>query len=214
MWQDYDYHQNTGELPEYFEDDNDEPCYENDEGGDPGPDYIPIRSKCPRCGCMSAKLLVDGTYSCLYCSTNFYDGRIIRHIVQQEAEEVEDEVVEEEAKEALVPLYCIKCGSDNTEYYDNNTFHCLDCYCITHPGASCPKCRRRFMSLLPDNTWECLSCGAKFTDEVAVGDLHFKCYLYNIRHLAEFNQEALVKKYSKKAQLNKQPTSKSKKSKR
>lgn len=84
MWQDYDYHQNTGELPEYFDDediefDDDEDVeFDDDDDYDDGSDYIPIRSKCPRCGCMSAKLLVDGTYSCLYCSTNFYDGRIIR----------------------------------------------------------------------------------------------------------------------------------------
>lgn len=87
MWQDYDYHQNTGELPEYFDDEDleddedfefcDDDDYEEEDYSD-GSDYIPIRSKCPRCGCMSAKLLVDGTYSCLYCSTNFYDGRIVR----------------------------------------------------------------------------------------------------------------------------------------
>lgn len=79
MWQDYDYHQNTGELPEYFDEDDDG-CSDGDDdygASDGGSDYIPIRSKCPRCGCMSAKLLVDGTYMCLYCSTNFYDGRIV-----------------------------------------------------------------------------------------------------------------------------------------
>ena len=79
MWQDYDYHQNTGELPEYF-DDEDDAGYDggdDDYGCDVGPDYYPIHARCPRCGCMSAALLVDGNYSCLYCGTVFYNDRII-----------------------------------------------------------------------------------------------------------------------------------------
>jgi hypothetical protein len=79
MWQDYDYHRNTGELPEYFDEEEDA-GYDSggeDYGSDDGPDYIPIRARCPRCGSMSAKLLVDGSYSCLYCSTNFYNDRIL-----------------------------------------------------------------------------------------------------------------------------------------
>ena len=79
MWQDYDYHQNTGELPEYFDEDDVEYCDDEDYGYSGGPDYIAINSGWPRCGSWSAKLLVDGTYMCLYCSTNFYNDRIIKH---------------------------------------------------------------------------------------------------------------------------------------
>jgi len=192
MWQDYDYHRNTGELPEYFDGDHVEYSGDGDHescGGESGLDYIPILSKCPRCGSMSAKLLEDGTYSCLNCSANFYNGCLIKAV-----EEVEE-------NEACVPLYCIKCGSSNTEYYENNTFHCLDCGCTTHPGASCPKCRRRFMELMPDNTWECLSCGAKFVDDKTLDDIQFKCHVFNIKHLADVNQEHLIKKYSRNHQL-------------
>ena len=87
MWQDYDYHQNTGELPEYFEEDDEIDYADDDDYGAPGPDYIPIRAKCPRCGSWSAKLLIDGTYSCLYCSTNFYNDRIIPASQQVEDDE-------------------------------------------------------------------------------------------------------------------------------
>lgn len=34
MWQDYDYHQNTGELPEYFDDDYEEVAEEDSPFGD------------------------------------------------------------------------------------------------------------------------------------------------------------------------------------
>lgn len=202
MWQDYDYHQNTGELPEYFDEEGDEYCDDDgDYGEGSGPDYIPVHRRCPRCGSWSAMLLEDGTFSCLYCSAHFFNDRIIKDVeVTDEADEIEDE------NDGLgVPLYCIKCGSGNTEYYDNNTFHCLDCDCVTHPGARCPKCRRHYMSLQPDNTWICLSCGAKITDEETVDDIHFKCHVYNVGHLADLNQEALIKKYSKKANLEKKP---------
>ena len=47
MWQDYDYHQNTGELPEYFDEDDVEYCDDEDYGYSGGPDYIPIHSRCP-----------------------------------------------------------------------------------------------------------------------------------------------------------------------
>ena len=78
MWQDYDYHQNTGELPEYFDDDDE--CYDDDEdyGEGGGLDYIPIHARCPRCGSWSAMLLEDGSFSCLYCSAHFANDRIIK----------------------------------------------------------------------------------------------------------------------------------------
>ncbi len=78
MWQDYDYHQNTGELPEYFNEDEDVIYDDDGDGGDPGPDYIPIRARCPRCGSWSAMLLTDGNYRCLYCGTDHYFDRIVR----------------------------------------------------------------------------------------------------------------------------------------
>ena len=85
MWQDYDYHQNTGELPEYFDEEADE-YYNEDEDEDEdedygecgGSDYIPVHRRCPRCGSWSAKLLEDGTFSCLYCSAHFFNDRLIK----------------------------------------------------------------------------------------------------------------------------------------
>ena len=50
MWQDYDYHQNTGELPEYFDEDDGFDIVDAESPGDPGPDYVPIHARCPRCG--------------------------------------------------------------------------------------------------------------------------------------------------------------------
>ena len=42
MWQDYDYHQNTGELPEYFDDDDGGYGGDGDSGSGCGPDYIGV----------------------------------------------------------------------------------------------------------------------------------------------------------------------------
>ena len=193
MWQDYDYHQNTGELPEYFDDDDDGGY--GDDGGSGscgGIDYIPVRSRCPRCGSMSAKMLDDGTYSCLYCSAHFYNDRLIR-----------DTGAGEEVRG--VPLYCIKCGSDNTEYYDNNAFHCLDCDCWTDPGAQCPRCGGLYMEHLSDDAWQCLSCGTKFTDVKSVNEIRYKCHMYDTDHGNDVNQQALVRKYARKRRLSKNP---------
>ena len=188
MWQDYDYHQNTGELPEYFEE-YDEIGYADDgDYGDPGPDYIPIHARCPRCGSWSAKLLVDGTYSCLYCSTNFYNDRIIR--AAQQVEEDYEEETEEEYEEVYEPVPCLKCGSDNTEVYDNGFVHCLDCDCWTHPSPRCGKCRRYKMSQLPDGTWQCLACGNHVTDPKKIDNINFRCSLYQLDQLTKWaNQE-------------------------
>lgn len=193
MWQDYDYHQNTGELPEYFGDDDDG-GYSGDGGSGScgGINYIPVRSRCPRCGSMSAKMLDDGTYSCLYCSAHFYNDRLIR-----------DTGAGEEVRG--VPLYCIKCGSDNTEYYDNNAFHCLDCDCWTHPGAQCPRCGGLYMEHLSDDAWQCLSCGTKFTDVKSVNEIRYKCHMYDTDHGNDVNQQALVRKYARKRRLSKNP---------
>ena len=142
MWQDYDYHQNTGELPEYFDDDYDDAGYCGD-------------GEC-----------ADG------CGT---------------------------------PLYCIRCGSENTEYYDNNAFHCLDCDCWTHPGAKCPKCGGLYMSFQGDEGWQCLSCGTTFTDEKSVNMIRFTCHMFDADHEDDVNQEALIRKYAHKRKPAKKP---------
>ena len=137
-------------------------------------------------------MLDDGTYSCLYCSAHFYNDRLII-----------DADAGDEAR--CVPLYCIKCGSDNTEYYDNNAFHCLDCDCWTHPGAQCPRCGGLYMEYLSDNAWQCLSCGTKFTDVKSVNEIRFKCHMYDTDHGNDVNQRALVRKYARKRRLSKNP---------
>lgn len=195
MWQDYDYHQNTGELPEYFDDDYDDASYcgDDDCGSGHGPDYVPVRSRCPRCGNMSAKMLDDGTYSCLYCSAHHYNGRLIK--------DTDDECADGYG----TPLYCIRCGSENTEYYDNNAFHCLDCDCWTHPGAQCPKCGGLYMSFQGDEGWQCLSCGTTFTDEKSVNMIRFTCHMFDADHEDDVNQEALIRKYAHKRKPAKKP---------
>ena len=104
-----------------------------------------------------------------------------------------------------VPLYCIRCGSDNTEYYDNNAFHCLDCDCWTHPGAQCPKCGGLYMSFQGDEGWQCLSCGTTFTDEKSVNMIRFTCHMFDADHEDDVNQEALIRKYAHKRKPAKKP---------
>lgn len=62
MWQDYDYHQNTGELPEYFDDDSelDDEYWEE------------LHVECPECHCTSLDQHRDGSFSCRFCGTRFF----------------------------------------------------------------------------------------------------------------------------------------------
>lgn len=69
MWQDYDYHRNTGELPEYFDDDI-------EEEGSPFDDRFewPRRVEdgdCPECHCSTGYLHKDGSLSCAFCGTRY-----------------------------------------------------------------------------------------------------------------------------------------------
>ena len=58
---------------------NDEDYDEEEDYGEcGGSDYIPVHRRCPRCGSWSAKLLEDGTYSCIYCSAHFFNDRLIK----------------------------------------------------------------------------------------------------------------------------------------
>ncbi len=141
---------------------------------------------------MSAKLLNDGTYSCLYCNTNFYNDRIISNI--EEIDETEEVIEVENYK----PTYCLKCGSDNTEIYDNGFVHCLECDCWTHPSPRCGKCRRYKMSKLPDGTWHCLACGNHVTDPNKIDNINFKCSLYQLDQITKWAQEELKRLKSKK----------------
>lgn len=196
MWQDYDYHQNTGELPEYFDEDDSIDYVDAESPGDPGPDYIPIHARCPRCGSWSAMLLTDGTYSCLYCGTNFYNDRIIPpvrevEIVDEVADE-EDEVYEEEQ------VLCLKCGSDNTEVYEDGFVHCLNCDCWTHPSPRCGKCHRYKMSLLPDGTWKCLACHNHVTDPKKIENINFRCSLYPLDQITKWANDECKRLKSKK----------------
>lgn len=74
MWQDYDYHQHTGDLPEYFDDD-----YEEEEDSPFGDrNAWPRRvegADCPECHCSTAYYHKDGSYSCAFCGTRYvYEG--------------------------------------------------------------------------------------------------------------------------------------------
>ena len=93
----------------------------------------------------------------------------------------------------------------NTEYYDNNAFHCLDCDCWTHPGAQCPKCGGLYMSFQGDEGWQCLSCGTTFTDEKSVNLIRFTCHMFDADHEDDVNQEVLIRKYAHKRKPAKKP---------
>ena len=145
------------------------------------------------CTAARATTTADGTYSCLYCSARHYNGRLIK--------DTDDEC----ADGGGTPLYCICCGSVNTEYYDNNAFHCLDCDCWTHPGAQCPKCGGLYMSFQGDDGWQCLSCGTTFTDEKSVNMIRFTCHMFDADHEDDVNQQALIRKYAHKRKPAKKP---------